>query len=266
MRLSGDYSGEMDRVSSDEAQVIERIRGSLLRAPTPEVAAAHMVAMATAAARNAAPAELEERGNDMRSFTKKRTVVLAAAAVLALGAGLAAAVTLPDQASDRAEQAQAEKAAGTNGQPSIDSSAHGDAVSAVAHDDSVQGCEHGRAVSDVASSKAADDRNSDGPRHDPCEKNDNAGPNRAKGKARGHGEPPGRKLGHAKQDAAKAGQSSKIKSSGGAGSQGADHRSDGSGKSKGSTVVESDPDGATSEPSPAPEPSPTPTTEPSPTV
>jgi hypothetical protein len=203
MRRADDYSGEMDGLSSNETQVVDRLRDALLKAPAPEVAAAHLTSMAAAVDRTAA-AGVGERRDRMRAFTRRRRVALAAAAALALGAGLAAAVTLPDQASDRAEEAQAAKPAKTNGDgPSVQSSDHGDAVSALAQNDSLQGCEHGRAVSDLASSKADDNRNNDGPDHDPCEKDGNGGANRATGKAWGHGDPPGRRIGQAKQAEAK---------------------------------------------------------------
>lgn len=264
MRRPDDYSGEMDGLSSDQDQVVERIRGELLRPPAPEVAARHLAAMATAVERVAAPAELGERRKAMRAFTKKRALVLAAAAALAVGAGLAAAVTLPDQASDRAEEVQAAKPAKTNGGgPSVESSAHGEAVSALARDDSLQGCKHGRAVSDLASSKAGDNRNSDGPSEDPCEKDGNAGVNRATGKAWGHGDPPGKRVGHTKQAVVK----DKPAQAGGVGHGRGGSKSDASTTDTGGTTAGTT-DGGTTAPSPepAPEPSPTPTPESSPTA
>jgi len=264
-----DYSDEMDRLSSDQDRVMERIRGELLRPPAPEVAARHLAAMAAAVERVAASAELGERRNAMRGFTRRRGVVLAAAAALALGAGLAAAVTLPDQASDRAEEVQAAKPPKANGdRPSVQSSEHGQAVSALARDDSLRGCEHGRAVSDLASSKAGDNRNNDGPDHDPCEKDGNAGPNRAAGKAWGHGEPPGRKLGHTKDRPGGQGNGPSTANAGGVGHGRGGSKSDASTTDAGGTAgTTGTTDGGTTAPSPepSPEPSPTPTPEVSPT-
>jgi hypothetical protein len=267
MRRPDDYSGEMNRSSSDEIHVAERLRGALVKAPAPEVEAAHLVSMAAAVEVVAAAAELKERGNDMRSFTKKRALVLAAAATLALGAGLAAAVTLPDQASDRAEEVQAAKPAKTNGQdgPSVASSAHGQAVSDLARDDSTRGCEQGRAVSDLASSKAADNRNNDGPDHDPCEKDGNGGANRATGKAWGHGDPPGRRIGQAKQAEAKV----KPAQAGGVGHGRGGSKSDAAATdTAGTTGTTGTTGGGTTEPSPEPtqDSTSTPTPESSPTA
>lgn len=267
MGLPDDYSDGMARSSSDEALVVERIRASLLRAPAPEVAAAHLAAMAGAAVRNAPPSELGERGNTMRTFTRKRALVLAAVASMALGAGLAAAVTLPDRASDRAWEVQAAKAAKAHGQevPAVQSSAHGQAVSGVARDDSTEGCEHGRAVSGMASTKAADNRNADGPGHDPCEKSRAGGIKAAKvktgprGKALGHGEPPGKRVGQTDQ----AGGRGKGKSATGGSSGVTEGTTAGS---TGETTGTTDGGSASDTTSPSPEPEPSPTTEPSPTA
>ncbi|HEV3475535.1 MAG TPA: hypothetical protein VG602_09230 [Actinomycetota bacterium] len=256
----------MDRLTFEETQVMDRLRGALLTAPAPEVAAAHLASMAAAAESVAGAAGVEERGNAMRAFTGRRGVALAAAAALALGAGLAAAVTLPDEASERAEEVQAEKAAGTNGQddgPSVQSSTHGDAVSAVAQDDSNRGCEHGRAVSDVASSKSADNRSSDGPKGDPCEKNEKAGAKGAGGKAWGHGDPPGKRVGQTKP-ARVAPVKDKPAKAGGAGhGRGGSKSDDSTADTTGATDGTSE-GGTTTAPAPSPEPSPTPSIEVSP--
>jgi hypothetical protein len=180
-----DYPDEMDRLTPEQIEAIleardvddpsvgrlsslmRDLREELLTEIPGEVAERHLAAMA---------AETEEepattRRNAMAPFNRKRTVLLSLAAVLILGMGVATAVTLPDQASDRAKDVVgALPIPGPTGSvpptdPAGEANDHGEAVSDVAQDDSVEGCEKGMAVSEVASSKAGDNQ-PDGP--EPC--------------------------------------------------------------------------------------------------
>ena len=176
-----DYLDEMERLSSQEAEeilsggrpntaaargavaVVERLRADLLTLSPPGAEERHLSAMRAAA-------DESRRDPIMRRGTrKKRAASLALAAALVLGASLAGALTLPEQASEtakqRIEELQPPVGPGDGGQDQVsseDASDHGKAVSAAAHDDSTKGCEHGRAVSGVASSKAADNRSNEG--------------------------------------------------------------------------------------------------------
>jgi len=116
----------------------------------------------------------------MLKRAKKRVAALGLAATLVLGAGIAAALTLPDQAADQAKENTADlevpKGEGQGSQEnggiqSETASEHGKAVSAVAQDDSLQGCEKGRAVSAIAASKADDNRKNEPNGSDPCAAN-----------------------------------------------------------------------------------------------
>jgi hypothetical protein len=191
-----DYRDEMERLSSQEAEevlsggrpttgaargaaaVVERLRTELLSPPSPSVEERHLFEMRAAAGPD------EPRRDPMRTNThrKKRFASLGLAAALVLGAGLAGAITLPEQASEVAEQRieelQPPVGPGEGGQDDVttqDASDHGKAVSALAHDDSPEGCEKGRAVSDLASSKADDNRKNEGDRPGPCGPNGGGG-------------------------------------------------------------------------------------------
>jgi hypothetical protein len=196
MRPEGDYQGEMDRVDprlidaalrgretgepalDRAALLVADLRRVLLEGSMPE-AAGHLEAMAAAArdeARGSTPV-LSKR----RAARRRRLASMPLAAALVLGTGLAwGAGTLPEPASDRAEEAVAaaqergDAGSEPDGAEGFEGAAHGEEVSAVAKDDSLQGCEKGRAVSEVASSKG----NVQGPGHDPCAKGQ-------EGKARG---------------------------------------------------------------------------------
>ncbi|MGH2676110.1 MAG: hypothetical protein ACRDKA_11115 [Actinomycetota bacterium] len=183
--LEGRETGEpaLDRA----AQLVADLRRVLLEEPLPEAAAGHLEAMSAAAgdeARGSTPV-LSRR----RAARRRRLASMPLAAVLVLGAGLAwGAVTLPDQASDVAEEAVAAAQERANGgaetedaeteDEGTEGATHGQEVSEVAQDDSLQGCEKGMAVSEVASSKG----NKQGPKQDPCAKGDQAG---GEGQARG---------------------------------------------------------------------------------
>jgi hypothetical protein len=194
-----DYRDEMERLSSQDADDLlsggrpkaaaarvaaaaaDRLRRELLVTPGLEVSRRHLAAMRAAAGSE----NLRKGGTAMRKQAKKRVAALGLAATLVLGAGIAAALTLPDQASDEAKERTAEVEApngpgnqGENGSiQSETASEHGKDVSAVAQDDSLQGCEKGRAVSAIAASKAEDNRKNEPNGSDPCAASDgyNAG-------------------------------------------------------------------------------------------
>ncbi|MGH2654383.1 MAG: hypothetical protein ACRDHV_08555 [Actinomycetota bacterium] len=178
--LQGRETGEpaLDRA----ALLVADLRRVLIEETPPE-AAGHLEAMAVAArdeVRGSAPV-LSNR----RAARRRRLASMPLAAALVLGTGLAwGAGTLPEPASDRAEEAvaaaQERSDAGTEAEEVTEvtegpkGANHGEEVSAVATDDSLQGCRKGMAVSEVAGSKG----NKQGPGHDPCLKGE-------EGKARG---------------------------------------------------------------------------------
>ena len=186
MGPQGDYQDEMDRVDprlvdaalrgretgepalDRAALLVADIRRVLLEGSLPE-AAGHLEAMAVAArdeARGSIPV-LSKR----RVARRRRLASMPLAAALVLGTGLAwGAGSLPEQASDRAEEAvavaQERRDGETDGTEGSEGAGHGEDVSAIARDDSLQGCEKGMAVSELASSEG----NKQGPGHDPCAK------------------------------------------------------------------------------------------------
>jgi hypothetical protein len=119
------------------------------------------------------------RRSRMRVLARRRMGGLALAATFLLGGGLAAAVTLPDEADE-----QAWEAVGPGPEVSQEASAHGKAVTEVAQDPSLEGCEKGQAVAEVASSKAAEHRQNpaDGP--DPCAQDEDERNGSVSGKGR----------------------------------------------------------------------------------
>lgn len=209
MRHPDDYRDEMERLSSQEAEeilsggppssaaargadtAVKRLRSELL-APLPQgIEERHLAAM------RAAAANAGSIGDPMRKRTTRGVAALGLAATLVLGAGLAAALTLPEQASDVAKERVAELdppvGPGDGGQeePSAEASSdHGKAVSAVAKDDSTKGCDHGRAVSEVASSKAEDNRKNEGDHPGGCgpSQGNGAAASAAKGSNGNHGQ------------------------------------------------------------------------------
>jgi hypothetical protein len=186
MGPQGDYQDEMDRVDprlieaalrgretgepalDRAALLVADLRRVLLEGSLPE-AAGHLEAMAVAArddARGSTPV-LSKR----RAARRRRLASMPLAAALVLGTGLAwGAGSLPEPASDRAEEAvaaaQERKNGETDGTEASEEAGQGEDVSAIARDDSLQGCEKGMAVSELAGSKG----NSQGPGHDPCTK------------------------------------------------------------------------------------------------
>ena len=201
MGPSDDYLGEMDRLSSQDADEVlagrrsgsgaarvagaaaDRLRQELLVPPAPAVAERHLAAMRAAVSRPGI-----QGGNPMQRKTRNRFASLGLAAALVLGAGIAGALTLPDQAADRAKEqtadVEAPKGLGNQG-GNIQSSEHGQTVSEIARDDSTEGCEHGRAVSDAASSKSEGNKPGDAGNPDPCAQG-NGGGTASAGKAKGH--------------------------------------------------------------------------------
>lgn len=233
MRLPDDYRDEMDRLSSQDADEVlaghrrgsgaarvagaaaDRLRQELLVTPSPEVAERHLAAM------RAALSDPEiQGGSSMRVRARKRFATLGLAASLMLGAGIAAALTLPDTAAERAKENTADVEApqgpgnqgdDANTQSEI-ASEHGKAVSEAAKDDSTEGCEHGRAVSDLASSKADDNRKNHGDKPGDC------GPSRGNGAAASAAK--GDNGNHGQGNNGKAGQRGNAGGSNGGGSSG----------------------------------------------
>jgi len=221
MDPQGDYQDEMDRVDprlieaalrgretgepalDRAALLVADLRLVLLEGSLPE-AAGHLEAMAVAARDEArgSTSVLSKR----RAVRHRRLASMPLAAALVLGAGLAwGAGTLPEPASDRAEEAvaaaQERRNGETDGTQAPEEAGHGEDVSAIARDDSLQGCEKGMAVSELAGSKG----NSQGPGHDPCAKGE-------EGKARGQ-----EASAKGKQTAEDAKANAQAKAEGGAG-------------------------------------------------
>jgi hypothetical protein len=221
MTVPDDYQDEMDALSTEEVDavvggraarepnaaragaLVADLRRALREEPTPEVARAHVEAM-VAAARSQARAQ-----GRFGASTRRRIGGVGLAAVLTLGGTLAAAVTLPPQADDRAREA-----AWQGTEVAVEASAHGKAVQAVARDSTLEGCEKGQAVAEVASSKARGGPPEERP--DPCVQaedspNDDGGRGRGKdasafGKAKAEqAREDGKALGQDTADQAKAG-------------------------------------------------------------
>jgi hypothetical protein len=188
MDLFDDYQDEVERLSPEQIEailsdeetssstpltaLIEEVRLGLLEAPPPETAAKHVAAMVSAAheVRLGLATVPAARRRSMRLFTRRRLAGLALAATLVLGAGIAAAITLPERAADRAKEvvptAAPPETPGREGLP--EQADHGQAVASVATDPSLQGCEKGQAVAATASAKAAEVRNNPAKTVDPC--------------------------------------------------------------------------------------------------
>jgi hypothetical protein len=189
-----DYGDEMEKLTSQDADdllsggrpkaaparaataAVERLRRELLVTPGLEVSRLHLAAMRAAADSES----LHAGGSAMRNRARKRVAALGLAATLVLGAGIAAALTLPDQAADQAKEniAGLEVPKGgpgnlgeNGGIQSEHASEHGKAVSDLAHDESLEGCEKGREVSELASSKADNRKNESNGKDDPCTAN-----------------------------------------------------------------------------------------------
>jgi hypothetical protein len=206
MRYPVDYMDEMERLSSQEADeilsgadpttplganaagTVQRLRNELLSQPPAATRQLHLAAM-LAAARSGEPGV-----SLVRSRPRKRAATLALAAALVLGAGIAGALTLPDQASEVARERVADlqppgRGQADEGQEQLpdDSSAHGKTVSGVAHDDAVEGCEHGRAVSGAASSEASGHRSNQGDHPGACGPSEKSNGNHGEGSNGNHG-------------------------------------------------------------------------------
>jgi hypothetical protein len=204
MSAFDDYKDEMDRLSPRDieaivsgqdleeplATLVQDLRRDLLEDPAPDVAARHLAAMNDAARQAEGPSAVStppRRRNRMRIRGQRRAAALAAAATLVLGAGIAAAVTLPDEASDRAKEA----VSNANGDSSTNAE-HGQAVSETARDPSLQGCEKGQAVAAQASTKADEHRQGQGPQEDPCARGEDGGASASRaGSGGGSGGPGG---------------------------------------------------------------------------
>jgi hypothetical protein len=163
MERSDDYPGEMGRLRPHEieailsgreiedaaaeplAALVRDIRRDLLEDPAAHVAARHLAAMNEAGREEEGSRTVstsKTRRDSMRPINQRRLAVLATAGLLVLGVGVAAAVTLPDEASETAKDAV----------PSGDPAEHGKAVSDTARNTSLEGCEKGQAIAAQASS------------------------------------------------------------------------------------------------------------------
>lgn len=172
-----------DPAAEPLAGFVRDIRRDLLEDPAADVAARHLAAMNEAGReeeRSRAVSTSNDRRDPMRPISQRRLAVLAAGAVLALGVGVAAAVTLPNQASDTAKDAV-----------SNDNAAHGQAVSDTARNTSLKGCEKGQAIAAQASGKTI-------PADNPCARgaghggaNGTNGDNRSNGTNGTNGAPQG---------------------------------------------------------------------------
>jgi hypothetical protein len=180
MDLLDDYRDEMDALSSEQveavisgrvprepaaaraATLVEDLRDALREEPSPEVARAHLAAMAAAAEESGFT---RSRRLTMPAVTRRRIGGLTLAATLVMGGGLAAAVTQPELPDQASEEAWAN--VGQGPEVASEASAHGKAVAAVAQDPTLEGCQKGQAVAEVASSKADDHRQDEADR-DPC--------------------------------------------------------------------------------------------------
>lgn len=249
-----DYPDEMDRLTPEQieaileardvddpsvarlSRVMRELREELLAEIPPEVTERHLAAMA--AETGGAPATT--RRNAMAPLTRKRTALLGLAATLILGMGVATAVTLPDQASDRAKDVVgALPIPGPTGSvpptdPAGEANDHGEAVSEVAQDDYFEGCEKGMAVSEVASSKAGDNQ-PDGP--EPCGTGEDGGEGvstQGAGSGGGAGSTGGGGGGGGSSDGSGSGSGGQGGGSGGGGSTGGGSGGGGSSAGRGS--------------------------------
>jgi uncharacterized membrane protein YgcG len=214
MAVMDDYQDEMSSLSSADieavlsgsepespaavasSRAVADIRRALVRPIAPDVASAHLAAMAQAMA----PAgkltlvfSAAQRRNSMRTKTRRRAGIIALAAALVTGGGLAAAVTLPGQANDHATQhvTTPDHPAGL-GLPS--DSEHGQTVSDFARNTSLIGCEKGQAIADLASALSLAHRQDAADRPDPCtasEGSEAGGGGSASGSGSGSGGPGG---------------------------------------------------------------------------
>jgi hypothetical protein len=214
MSVMDDYQDDMSSMSSADIEAmlsggepesqaivavgraVADIRRSLERTIAPEVASTHLTAMARALRPTDELTSLSSarRGrHSMRSKTRRRAGIIALAAALVMGGGLAAAVTLPSHANDHAKQATPGHPAGKDLPSQSD---HGQSVSDLARNTSLTGCEKGQAIAEAASAWSFGHRQNAATRPDPCTASDangagsgGAGP--ASGSGGGSGGPGG---------------------------------------------------------------------------
>lgn len=184
-----DYEDEMERLTSEQiealldgedhssgqvATLIRDVRVVLLEEPAPEVAASHLAAMANAAKGSLAPGRPIPIA-PVRVLPKRREATVLLAAALLIVSGIAAAVTLPNLPTPPEQDIVDTVAPSLAPLPSLDSAAgssaettHGQEVSDTARNSGLSGCEKGKAVSAVASAKAAEHRQNEAEKNDPC--------------------------------------------------------------------------------------------------
>lgn len=186
MDLFDDYQDEVERLTQDQIEallsgedqssrplttLIREVRLGLLESPSPEIAARHLAAMASAR-----PPELgwtvasAARRGRRRVLPRRRLTAMVLAAALLLVAGVAAAMTLPKMAAQPTQDTVPITApSATRAAEDLpEEAAHGQAVADVATDPSLTGCEKGQAVADVASGKGAENSKDRGKKKDPC--------------------------------------------------------------------------------------------------
>jgi len=224
MDPSDDYLDEMGRLRPHEieailsrretedfsaeplAALLQDIRRELLEDPTAPVAARHLAAMSEAQRDDKGSSAVRtsnDRRDSMRPISQRRLAAIATAALLVVGVGVAAAVTLPDNASDTAKDAV------SNG-----NAEHGKAVSDTARNTSLQGCEKGQAIAAQASGKTI-------PATDPCSRGGGNGhANGGNGTNGTNGTPQGSGGGSGGPGGGGGGGGSQIGSGGGSGGPG----------------------------------------------
>jgi hypothetical protein len=191
-----DYQDEMERLTSEQieallagedhslgpvATLIRDVRVVLLEEPPPEVAARHLTAMAEAATSSWEPVRPTPIA-PVRALPRRRGAPVLLAAALLLVTGIAAAVTLPNLPAPPEQDTVDTVAPSLAPQPSLGSvpgssaeGTHGQEVSDVARNSGLTGCEKGKAVSAVASAKAAEHRQNEAEKNEPCAAADSQG-------------------------------------------------------------------------------------------
>jgi hypothetical protein len=218
MDVFDDYQDDVERLSPEQIEAIlsgeetssstpltalfEDVRLGLLEHPSAETTARHVAAMVSAAreVQLGAATAPGARKRSMRLFTRRRLAGMALAATLVLGAGIAAAITLPPRAADRAREVVPSIVPPETPPPEQlpEQASHGQAVSSFAKDSALQGCEKGQAVAAIASAKAAEARNNPAKTVDPCSRSEiqgNAKSGRPLDSPGRSGEAPGRSPG-----------------------------------------------------------------------
>jgi hypothetical protein len=142
------------------AALVREVRRDLLEDPTAAVAARHLAAMNDAQRKDKGSRTVRtsnDRRGSVPAISQRRLAAVATAALLLLGAGVAVAVTLPDNAGETAKNAV-----------SNDNTGHGQAVSDTARNTSLKGCEKGQAIAAQASGKTI-------PANEPCSRGGGGG-------------------------------------------------------------------------------------------